>query len=170
MKNIKIIIVVAFILSIVMIASFYFINKNNNIDDKISETNNMSKSRTSNGDLNIQKTKGIINSYSQDIKNLYESLECPIYKAENDKDEEILINTYNYIIENNIYENQLIFQIGPIRKESETTYFIDIISFEDVDVKKALENLDDFFPTSFIKYRLIKVYIDNDNTIYKKIE
>ncbi|SHJ89021.1 hypothetical protein [Paramaledivibacter caminithermalis] len=168
-KNKKILI--ASIIIILFAISLYYVYKGlNNETVRILEYANESlKTKVKELNQDIEKLKGIIGVYDKNIENLNRYLDSPIYQG-NEEDQELLKDAYNFISSSKQFDNVLVFQLGPVRKETEGVYFIDFLTFENLDTQNIFDNLDTFFPTELLKQHVIRCYKENNSMKYEVID
>lgn len=105
---------------------------------------------------NVKKLEGLIGLYDNDIKSLHKSMEAPIYVPQETGDTELLQEVHTYIKENNLFNDSLIFQLGPIRKSSGEEYNIDLYHLRMPELQDILTNLENYFPSELLRYSSIK--------------
>lgn len=156
---------------ILFIISVYLIygGLNNKTAQTLEDTNESLKAEINELNQDIEKLKGLIGIYNQNIRNLNQCLDLAIYKGK-EKDKVFLQNVYNFITKNKRFNNVLVFELGPVRKESESVYFVDFLALENLDTQNIFDNLDTYFPTDILKQHVIKCYIEDNSIKYEVIE
>ncbi|MBN4074916.1 hypothetical protein JYT99_03190 [bacterium AH-315-E09] len=110
----------------------------------------------------VKMLKNLAIIYDEDFKLLHNVLKAPFFYHKEGKNLELLQEVYNYIINNNIYDDSLVFQVGSVAfsytEEGEVVYVIDLYYYEVDDLHSIMQDLDNFFvPVNAISFSQIHI-------------
>lgn len=154
--------IIVIILSVVLITAcfllFAYINSNKLVyQGKINELEDRNlemKKEIEKISLNADKYKGLIGIYDMNIKTLHEHFKDPEFLGD---DKETLNEVYQLIKEDKIFKDKLIFTLGPIKKESNEVFLVEIHAFEQINQKELEKNIDEFIPTDLYALYMAKI-------------
>ncbi len=115
----------------------------------------------------LELAKGYLGALIDDINLLRESEVFPVVNADTD-DEKVLLLKLKDHVETDLGE--LVVSIGPLRAENDGTYFVECLTFKDMNQEAIEDLLKTSIPTNFLRAHSIKVTGQEDTLIYEIVE
>lgn len=115
----------------------------------------------------LELAKGYLGALIDDINLLRESEVFPVVNADTD-DEKVLLLKLKDHVETDLGE--LVVSIGPLRPENDGTYFVECLTFKDMNQEAIEDLLKTSIPTNFLRAHSIKVTGQEDTLIYEIVE
>jgi len=153
------------IINIILIIVIIFTNVNyknrvtdltNQIVNKNSEINELNKTNQDQNNTLI-KAVNVIKIYDFLVRDLYDSIDAPIYVYDNDT-KDAFNKFYSYIKNSINPERDLIFKIGPVKKDNNDTYFVEYIIYSKLTLDKNLSQITGDMPPSLFSHHVLKYH------------
>ncbi|WP_139903662.1 hypothetical protein [Clostridium thermarum] len=122
-------------------------------DNEIKELNNNIQSKNT----TLLQASNVLKIYDSLIIDIYDNINAPIYVY--DSDTKDVFDKFNSYINNSIdTKNELIFKVGPVKKDTDDTYFIEYIMYSKLALDENLSQIIWDTPPPLLTHHVLKYH------------